>query len=341
MRNTTVPFARQTIFAMCQLLLVVGALWSSVACTSGGGAVSSISSHDNHHIPFQEWQIIDTATGQPVSLDQWISLLLRQEIIYLGEEHHNRFHIDAAITLLQKMKAEGRTPVLAMEMFGWDGQAALDQYLSGSEPSRQEFLEAVRWKQNWGGSYEDYEPLVLLAKGQHWMVRALNPPKALVRSVAQHGLAQAQSDPVMTEWCMKDEAIIDDPVYRARILEQLQACHGGGDDRLYQTMYEASMVRDEGMAKTLVNHLNQIRAGTDVMAGPLVSYTGGGHIQYNLPIPKRVVRRLTDPVRQVSVYMTSFEVGRIEELQEMIRERIADYLWLTPVSSQGPPRRCR
>lgn len=341
MRNTPVPFARHAIFTMGQLLLVVVALWGFVACTSGGGAVSSISSRDYHRTPFQEWQIIDTATGQPVSLDQWTSLLLQQEIIYLGEEHHNRFHIDAAIQLLRGLKAEGRTPVLAMEMFGWDGQAALDQYLSGSEPTRQAFLEAVRWKQNWGGSYEDYEPLVLLAKEQQWTVRAMNPPKALVRSVAQHGLAQAHSDPVMTEWGMKDEAIVDDPVYRARILEQLQACHGGGNDSLYQTMYEASMVRDEAMAKTLANRLTQIRAETDVMAGPLVSYTGGGHIQYNLPVPKRVVRRLIDPVRQVSVYMTSFEVGRIEELQEMIREKIADYLWLTPVSSQRPPRRCR
>ena len=341
MHNTAVPFTRQAIFAMCQLLLVVGTLWGSVACTSGGGAVSSASSKNDHRIPFQEWQIIDTATGQPVSLDQWNSLLLQQDIIYLGEEHHNRFHIDAAITLLRRLKAEGRTPVLAMEMFGWDGQAALDLYLSGFEPTRQEFLDAVRWKQNWGGSYEDYEPLILLAKEQHLTIRAMNPPKALVRSVAQQGWALAQSDPVMTEWGMKDESIVDDPVYRARILEQLQACHGGGNDSLYQTMYEASMVRDEGMAKTLVDRLNWIRSGADLMAGPLVSYTGGGHIQYNLPVPKRVVRRLTDPVRQMSVYMTSFVVGRIEELQEMIREKIADYLWLTPVSTQGPPRRCR
>jgi hypothetical protein len=105
-------------------------------------------------------------------------------------------------------------------------------------------------------------------------------------------------------------------------------------------MFEASMVRDEGMAKTLVHRLNRIRSGTDMRAGPLVSYTGGGHIQYNLPVPKRVARRLNDQIRQVSVYMTSFEVGRTQELQDMIREKIADYLWLTPVSMQGPPRRC-
>jgi uncharacterized iron-regulated protein len=340
MRKTPVLFVTRAILVTYKVLWVVGALWITVACTSGGEGRSSAASQDGRHVPFKEWQVIDTATGQPVSLDQWTALLLQQDIIYLGEEHHNRFHIDAAMTVLRRLKAEGRTPVLAMEMFGWDGQAALDQYISGSEMNRQEFLEAVRWQQNWGGPFEDYEPLVRLAKEQLWAVDAMNPPKALVRIVAKNGLAQAESDPMMAQWGMKDEAIVDDPIYRTRILQQLQACHGGGADSFYQTMLEASMVRDEGMAKTLAHRLNQIRSGSDTMAGPLVSYTGGGHIQYNLPVPKRVARRLTDQVRQVSVYMRSFEVGRIEELQDMIREKIADYLWLTPVSTQGPPPRC-
>ena len=332
--------AMRVVFVTFRVVMVVGTLCFSVACTSGGGARSSAASQDGYPLLFKEWQIIDTATGQPVSLDQWTALLLKQDIIYLGEEHHNRFHIDAAMTVLRKLKAEGRTPALAMEMFGWDGQTALDQYLSGLDLNRQEFLEAVRWRQNWGGLFEDYEPLVQLAKEHHWTVDAMNPPKPLVRIVAKNGLAQAASDPMMAQWDMKDEAIVDDPIYRARILEQLQACHGKGDDSLYQTMLDASMFRDEGMAKTLVHRLNQIRSVSDTMAGPLVSYTGAGHIQYNLPVPKRVARRLTDQVRQVSVYMTSFDVGRSEELQGMIREKVADYLWLTPVSAKGPPRRC-
>ena len=53
-----------------------------------------------------------------------------------------------------------------------------------------------------------------------------------------------------------------------------------------------------------------------------------------------MIRRLADQVRQVSVYMTSFEVGRTEELRDMIQEKVADYLWLTPVSAKGPPRKC-
>lgn len=336
----TTPCTARTALASYKLLLVIGLVWLAVACASGAPARSS-TSPGGPSAPFQEGQIIETATGQPVSPDQWAALLLQQDIVYLGEEHHNRFHVEAALTVLRRLKLEGRTPVLAMEMFGWDSQAALDRYLSGSDQNRRDFLEAVLWQQNWGGAYEDYEPLVLFAKEQRLPVAALNPPKALVRNVAKQGLARAQSDPVMEQWGMKDEALADDPVYRTRILQQLQACHGGGDDRLYQTMYEASMVRDEGMAKTLVARLTLIRQGANPMAGPLVSYTGGGHIQYNLPVPKRVIRRLPDGVHQISVYMTSFEVGRIEELQDLIREQVADYLWLTPVSEQGLPRRCR
>lgn len=340
MIKTSRLLAPQAIFLVYRLSMVVAALCFTVACTTGEGPKFSGAAQDERHARFKEWQIIDTATGQPVSLDQWSALLLQQDIIYLGEEHHNRFHIEAAITILQRLKTEGRTPALGMEMFGWDGQAALDQYVFDPEMTRQEFLQAVKWHQNWGGSYDDYEPLIRLAREYHWAVDAMNPPKPLVRIVAKIGLAQARLDPMMEQWGMKDEIIADDPIYRARILEQLQACHGGGADSHYQTMFEASMVRDEGMAKTLVHRLNQIRSGGDMMAGPLVSYTGGGHIQYNLPVPKRVARRLGGQVRQVSIFMTSFDAGRIEEFKDMTREKIADYLWLTPVSAKGLPRRC-
>lgn len=338
MRATAFAGQRARSFSSLFSLWIICFFWLT-ACT-GAPATSSVLSGWLPQ-PFYAGQIIETATGRPVSPDQWAALLLQQDIIYLGEEHHNRLHIDAALTLLRRLTQDGRAPVLAMEMFGWDGQAALDGYLSGAEPNRQTFLESVRWQQNWGGAYEDYEPLVLFAKEQSLAVAAMNPPKPLVRLVAKQGLAQAQSDPLMAQWNMQDEVIVDDPAYRARILQQLQACHGGGNDPLYQTMYEASMVRDEGMARTLVARLSLLRRSGVPQAGPLVSYTGGGHIQYNLPVPARVVRRLPGGVRQMSVYLTSFEAGRSDELQELIRERVADYLWLTQVSEQGLPRRCR
>jgi hypothetical protein len=140
---------------------------------------------------------------------------------------------------------------------------------------------------------------------------------------------------------MQNEIIVDDPSYRQKIFEQLRACHGGGSDDMYQTMYEASMVRDEGMAKTIVNVVESLRALKDPAAGPVVSYTGGGHIQYNLPVPKRVDRRLSGGIRQASIYMTSYDDRRREDLKDILSGGIADYIWLTPLGPEGMPRRCR
>ena len=41
-----------------------------------------------------------------VSIDQMMDRIRQQEVVYLGEEHHNRFHIDAAMTVLQWAQLE-------------------------------------------------------------------------------------------------------------------------------------------------------------------------------------------------------------------------------------------
>jgi uncharacterized iron-regulated protein len=274
-------------------------------------------------------------------MEELASRLLKQEVIYFGEEHHNRFHIEAALSILNRLSRAGRRPIVAMEMFGWESQPLLDRYVQGSDLTRQDFLNQLGWSQNWGGPFETYEPLVTFSKTEQLRLVALNPPKPLVRLVAKKGLEQASREEEWARWNMQHETIVDDPSYRQKIFEQLRACHGGGSDDMYRKMYEASMVRDEGMARTIVNVVEAVRGLGDPAAGPVVSYTGGGHIQYNLPVPKRVARRLSGRIRQASIYMTSYDEGRREDLQEMLTSRIADYVWLTPVSPEGMPRRCR
>lgn len=286
-------------------------------------------------------QVLDARTGLSVPMDSWLESLASYDTIYLGEEHHNPFHIAAALTVLRSLMVQGRRPVLAMEMFGWDGQAALDHYPDLKPTVREEFLERVSWKQNWGGAFEDYEPLVQFAKEHELPLIAMNPPKTLIRQIVKQGLVQVKEQAEWRRWGMEGETIVDDPAYRSRILSQLQACHGGGSLDDYQTMYEASMVRDEAMAKTLVIALRRIRREGSLMQGPVVSYTGGGHVQYGLPVPNRVARRLPEGLKQVTVYMATFEGGRTVDFWQAMKEGIADYVWLTPQGSQGPARRCR
>jgi hypothetical protein len=101
-------------------------------------------------------------------------------------------------------------------------------------------------------------------------------------------------------------------------------------------MYEASMFRDEGMAKTISDALRKLPP----LSGPVVSYTGSGHIQYGLPVPHRVQRRL-GPILHPTIYLIPLIPSHEEEIGELIRQSIADYIWLTPASIRGPTPRCR
>ena len=290
---------------------------------------------------FDAWQVLDVKSGHAIPFEQWITVLSKQDVIYLGEEHRNQWHIEAALKVLRAMIDNGRHPVLAMEMFGWDGQAALSQYGTNAELSRDRFLKDVHWDQNWGGTFQDYEPLVNFARSRQVPVVALNPPRPLVRKVAAQGWKKAIDDPEMITWGMKDEPIVEDAAYRQVILQQLQLCHGGLPLEAYERMYEASMFRDEGMAKTIHETLRSASRDSGFIPGPIVSYTGGGHIQYQLPVPNRVLRKHAGDVAQKTVYMASFEPNHPEDVEELLRDGIADYVWLTPIGANGPAKRCR
>src|SRR5688500_870575 len=72
--------------------LLIGLLWMTAGCAATDASVSPTPPSTE----FREGQIIDTANGQFISLEQLVSHLLQQDVVYLGEEHHNRFHINSA-----------------------------------------------------------------------------------------------------------------------------------------------------------------------------------------------------------------------------------------------------
>ena len=286
--------------------------------------------------PLQEWQILDGKADRPISFKDLLADLATADVIYIGEEHSHRSHIEAALRVLQALVDRNQKPALGLEMFGWDGQPGLDHYLAEPDLAPDLFLQEAHWKENWGGPYGDYAPLIDFARSHHLPLLALNPPKSLVRRVAKEGFSRAKEDPEMLRWHMKEEALSEEPAYREVMLSQLRACHSGLSEEAYQRMYEAAVFRDEGMAKTISDYLSRRPPGV----GPVVSYTGGGHMQYRLPVPNRVLRRQNASLRQRTLYLTSYEPKRQDEIRALLQQSIADYIWLTPVSAQGAPRRC-
>ncbi len=324
---------------MAVLLLILMLFANACATASGEDRQPPRDPAQNTPV-FQAGQIWDVRTGRVVTFDDLLAAIHSADVVYLGEEHHNARHIDAALRVLRGLHAAGRRPTLGLEMFGWEAQPALDRY--GAEPDwpRDEFLKAAGWEQNWGGAFADYEPLLLHAREHRLPLVALNPPKALVRLVAKQGLATALTDPAMARWDMQAEPMVDDPAYKEMIVTPLRKCHGGLSDDAYQRMYDASMFRDEGMAKVVANAVRRLSSKPETGAGPVVSYTGNGHINYRLPVPKRVARRTDGAARQVTIALASFDPSRAEEIQTLLADGVADYLWLTPLGPHGAPKRC-
>ncbi len=289
----------------------------------------------------QEWQVWDVKEGRPLALEPWLESLASARVIYIGEEHRNRWHIEAALKILRALVARQLRPAVAMEMFGWDGQEGINRYLSTSPTSRDRFLQESGWQESWGGPFEDYEPLVDFARDHRLPLLALNPPRVLVRLVAKQGLVQARQDDRMAQWGMRDEPLQDDAAYHSVVLDQIRRCHGELPDDAYRRMYDASLFRDEGMAKIVAAHLRGNHGAAE--AGPVLVYAGGGHIQYRLPVPNRVARRLgpDDTGRQVTIYLVAYEADHPEAIRELLRDAIADYVWLTPLGAHGAPRRCK
>lgn len=283
---------------------------------------------------FEVDNLYDVARQKATTFDDLLPQLLAADVIYIGEEHYTPSHLEAAQKILNALLAHDRHPALAMEMFSWDGQSGLDRYSQESEFTTEQLVKESQWNSNWGGEFADYQPLVTFAKSHQLKIFGLNPPRPLVRLVATKGLTEAWQDPEMRKWPIQ-EIVTDDHAYEQLIFEQIEACHPGLPDHVYRRIFEASIFRDEGMAQIIANYLDT-RSQT---AGPLVSYTGGGHIQYKIPVPKRVERKKPG-VKSITIYLEAWDPSKEKEVRSELQTGIADFLWLTPLGPKGLQARC-
>ena len=312
-----------------QTLAFMGFMGVMLVATS---ACATVLSPGNYRVG----QIIEPQEKTTLSDREFRAILQSVDIIYIGEAHYTPSHVEAALQVLQRVVNGGRKPVLGMEMFSWDGQIGLDRYLTGAVTSTEDFLAESHWKNNWGGKYEDYSPLVDFAKTHDLTLLGLNPPRPLVRNVAKQGLGAIESSPEGQRWTIPVPFPADDPDYRRVIYDQIEQCHAGLSQEVYQKIYEASVFRDEGMASVIST---TVKSETPAPM-TFVSYTGAGHIQYGLPVPKRVQRQLGVPVKDVTVYLHALDPEHPEDVDHLLDERIADYVWLTALGPQGRQPRC-
>lgn len=126
------------------------------------------------------------ATGNPVSIDQIVETIGKNEAAFLGELHDDAVGHAVQAEIFRRVVdrySRDRKIALSLEMFERDVQVVLDEYLKGLI-TENHFLLSSR---PWGNYKTDYRPLVELAKEKQLPVIAANGPRRYINMVSRNG----------------------------------------------------------------------------------------------------------------------------------------------------------
>ncbi len=110
-------------------------------------------------------------TWKPAAEKEFISALERAQVVLSGDFHAYAQSQRAHLRILRDLTPD-RPVILALECLPESGSKALAAFLAG-KISEKKFLEDIQWDRQWGFPWENYRPLLELARDRGFEVRAL------------------------------------------------------------------------------------------------------------------------------------------------------------------------
>lgn len=273
-------------------------------------------------IPTPEGQIT-TSEGQAQSLQTVLQTLTKANVVYLGETHDRPADHSLQYTILQALHQRRSRLVLALEMFQRPYQAVLDRYGAG-EIGLTELRRLSQYDQRWGFPWDGYAPMLEFARTHQIPLIALNTPTEVTRKIARGGWEALTADdrqwiPDPTEVRLEPEA------YRQQLQRVYEEIHSGQTHSAgFENFFLAQVLWDETMADRIATLHQQY---PDAL---IVVLVGQGHIHQGYGIPRRVARRTSQALRQVTVMLNPDTT-----LLKPTTPPSADYFWFTVAPSPG------
>lgn len=268
-------------------------------------------------------RVYDTRREAFVDFEVMRARAAEADVVFVGEMHDDpdTHRLEAAI--LQGLQRRKVTPVVSLEMFERDVQAAIDGYLAG----RLGEAEALKNARPWPRYATDYRPLVEHARAEGWTVIAANVPKPIARAVAASGreALEALTDRERA-WVARDLECPPD-TYFDRFAKTMGSHRGVSQTPEEQRAsleryYWSQCVKDETMAEAIA-----AAAARRTEPGPVVHYNGAFHSDFGLGTAERTRRRL--PGGRIIV-LAMLPVADLDTLQPSGEDlQRADYLVYT------------
>lgn len=189
-------------------------------------------------------------------------------IYLLGEVHDNPQAHAQRLLLIERLVAADFRPVLAMEQFDRDQQAALDRALASCEDADCVIVQAGGKGWNWAF----YKPVIAIALQHKLPIVAANVSSADSFKVARQGFAAALAAQTVRDYRL------DQPLDSGVFDKQKQAMEAGHchmlPAHLIKGMVEAQVARDVWMAKTIREHA----------ARGVILLAGNGHVRKDIGV---------------------------------------------------------
>ena len=298
--------------------------------------------------------------GRSSSFAAVLKALSDTDVVLVGEQHDDdvghRFEAELLGAAYRRLHAEGgRQVILSLEMFEWDVQYILAEYLDGTI-SETHFLNSSRpWP-----SYDDrYRPLIEFSKAHGLTVVAANAPRRYVNRVSREGPKslqvlsataksflpplpypgpsseyRAQWDLVMAEAMRAEEAQTDSSAADADSdeagsdetgAEEAADEEAGAEEPPGHEAMSPNVIHSQALWDAAMGHA--VTSALGASPGSLVIHVAGSfHVERGTGIPERVAD-YAPGTRVLSIVMVS--VGDIMVWDEKEHEGLGDFVVLT------------
>jgi uncharacterized iron-regulated protein len=283
------------------------------ACTTAGRLIGS-SFPPANPVELRIGDVVETANGNVISMDELTGRLSKVSVVYVGETHTSTEDHRIQLAVLEKLTQAGRCVELGMEMFPANTQTILDRYIRG-EMSEQDFLKEAGWDDVWRFPYSLYRDLVNWQKERHRGIVGLNAPDDVVKKIAHNGLDSLTADERSQ---VAREFHLEDPANRERIRKEYTE-HEKLGIKDFESFFEAQLAWEETMAQTLAQRLP---------TGPgciIVVAIGKGHISGRLGVPYLARLRKPHEYTTVAPVPIDYPLGTVDP-------DLADYVIITDKS---------
>jgi len=270
--------------------------------------------------------VLDTRSGELITPAELAKRLATTRVLFIGEEHTTPEFHDVQLATLKALHDSGREVLIGLEMYPYDQQAPLDQWIDGKLTERG-FVDLSGWYVYWSHHWGYYRDIFNYAREQGLRMYGVNMPRASVNLAREKGFEALDPE---TRKHLPPKVDLTNAEHRRLFRAYFSdddALHSQMSEAALDSLYRAQVTWDATMGWNAAQALER-HGGKDAI---MVVLIGSGHVAYNLGSVRQLAANYDGEIRSlipVAVRGSDGPVGAV-------RASYADFLWGVP-GRDGP-----